>query len=136
MRRISIAMLLLLAATTLTWSQSLQQTLMEISNDLTRISEQFDGDLQTLEAQLLSLRETSTELSKQLDDLEPRVESSEESQADLQSSLTRYRTYAQESLEAQAKEIRRLQTEIWVYRIGGVVIAGLTGWIAIRVLTR
>lgn len=136
MRRISIAMLLLLAATTLTWSQSLQQTLMEISSDLTRISEQFDGDLQTLEAQLLSLRETSTKLSKQLGDLEPRVENSEESQADLQSSLTRYRTYAQESLEAQAQEIRRLQTEIWVYRIGGVAIAGLTGWIAIRVLTR
>ena len=132
MRRVLLMLLLLTAATTLTWSQSLQQTLIEISNDLMSISDRFDEDLQRLEEQLGSLKTTSTELSTQLDDLGPRVESSEESLVDLRSSHTDYRTYARDTLEAQAAQIRQLNRELWIYRIGGGALALLTGWLAIR----
>lgn len=132
MRRVLLMLLLLTAATTLTWSQSLQQTLIEISNDLMSISDRFDEDLQRLEEQLGSLKTTSTELSTQLDDLGPRVESSEESLVDLRSSHTDYRIYVQGALETQATRIRALETELWIYRIGGGALALLTGWLAIR----
>ena len=132
MRKALLMLVLVLAVTTLTWSQSLPQTLTEISNDLNRISETFESELTTLESQLLSLRQESKEHSTQLDDLGPRVESSEESLADLRSSHTDYRTYVQTALETQATRIRALETELWVYRIGGGALALLTGWLAIR----
>jgi chromosome segregation ATPase len=132
MRRALLILVLSTAATIQMPSQSLQQTLIEISNDLTSISDRFDEDLLRLEEQLTSLEATSTVLSTQLADLEPRVESSEESQADLRSSLTRYQTYARTALEAQSQEITALRNELWVYRIGGGALALLTGWLAIR----
>ena len=132
MRKALLMLVLVLAVTTLTWSQSLPQTLTEISNDLNRISETFESELTTLESQLLSLRQESKEHSTQLDDLGPRVESSEESLVDLQHSLTDYRTYARDTLEAQAAQIRQLNRELWIYRIGGGALALLTGWLAIR----
>lgn len=118
MRKALLMLALVLAATTLTWSQSLAQQLIEISNDLSEISDEFDREFQTLESQLQSLRQESTELSTQLGDLEPRVESSEESLTALRSSHTDYRIFVQDVLEGQADQIRSLQREIWVYRVG------------------
>lgn len=118
MRKALLMLTLALVVTTLTWSQSLAQQLIEISNDLNRISETFESELETLETQLLSLRQASKEHSTQLDDLGPRVASSEESLADLRSSHTDYRTYVQTALNSQATEIRSLKREIWIYRVG------------------
>ena len=132
MRKAFLVLMLLTAATTLTWSQSLPETLIEISETLRSLSNEFDEGFAELETRLLSLKATSIELSKQLADLESEVESSEESLTDLRNSHIEYETYVQGALSAQTERIQALETELWVYRIGGGVLAVVVGYLAIR----
>ena len=136
MRKALLMLALVLVAMTPMWSQSLAQQLIEISNDLNAISDEFDTEFQTLETQLQSFRSESTQIlaehSRRLDDSESDLDSFEGSLTDLRSSHMEYRTYVQTALQSQATEIRSLQREIWVYRVGGGALAIAVMLLAVR----
>jgi len=130
MRKALLMLVLLLTVTTLTPSQSLQEALIEISTELSRLSKGFDSDLLMLEENLSSLRSDSTQTldqhSTQLADLESEAASSADSLTELRTSQQAYQTYVQTTLQTQAEEIRRLQIERWVYRVAIGILTALT----------
>lgn len=121
MRKLSLIVLLTLAATIPALSQTLPQQLIEISKELKQLSVGFDEDLQKLETNLTDLRNDSTQTlerhSKRLADLESEADNSATSLTDLRGSLSAYKSYVRTALEEQSKRIRAQQAEMWVYRI-------------------
>jgi hypothetical protein len=136
MRRVCLIAMLALAVSTLALSQTLPERLLQISTDLRDLSSRFDEEFQTLELQLESLRSDSTlaltTLSTRLGDSERAVASSEESLTALRTSHEAYRTYVLEALEGQAERIRRLERELWLYRIGGGAIGAYVVYRGVR----
>ena len=126
MRRILILTMLVIASALP--AQTLMQVLQTLETSLTKL----DEGLTLVESGLTELRKQQTQLSAELDTLETASTELDTRQSSLEQSWTAHKTAVDVLVAAQDDRIRALSAELWLYRGGLVILAGLTIYILIR----
>jgi predicted nuclease with TOPRIM domain len=104
------------------------QTLTEVLQNLENSLETLERGYTLVNSGLKTLREQQTQLSAELDTLETESTELERRLTSLEQSWSEQKQATDALTAAFNSEIDRLNSELWVYRIGGAVLAGLVVW--------
>lgn len=127
MRKIAMILMMLVTLSALP-AQTLTEVLDTLESSLTSLG----LGLTLVESGLKTLDEQQTQLSAELDTLETVSTELEKRLESLEQSWSEQKQATDALVAALDSEIDSLQTEVWVYRGGLAVLAGLTIWILIR----
>lgn len=125
-RTIPILMMLVMA------SALPAQTLTEVLRNLETSLETLERGYTLVNSGLTELREQQTQLSGELDTLETASTELEKRQDSLEQSWSEQKQATDALIAGLDAEISTLQSEVWFYRVGLGVLAGLTVWALVR----
>lgn len=127
MRRI-VLILMMLGTLSVLPAQTLTEALQNLESSLAKLEQGY-----TLVSNgLTTLREQQTQLSAALDTLEKESTELERQQDSLEQSWREQKAATDALTAAFDSKMDSLQTELWVYRVGIGVVAGVAVWALIR----
>lgn len=123
-----ILMLTMLVSVSVLPAQTLSEVLQTLETSLDKLEQGYT----LVNSGLKTLREQQTQLSVDLDTLERASTELERRQDSLEQSWSEQKESIGALDAALSAEISDLQTELWVYRVGLAVAAGLIVWSLVK----